>query len=85
MDSFTSLFLWAYLALGSVATLYAVFYFFLSGLTIFDQGKKKNMPLRFKCSYVFVMFLMMPIFYLIFIEEILALSRYFKANKQSMA
>lgn len=85
MESFISLFIGAYLVLGTVATLYAVFFFFLTGLTIFDQGIKKIMPLRFKCSYVFVMFLMMPAFYLVFIEEILALPRYYKAQKQKMA
>lgn len=85
MESLVSMFFSAYLVLGVVATLYAIVFFLLSGLTLFDQGKKRPMPLRYQCSYVFIMFLMMPVFYLIFIEEILALPRHFQAQKQKTA
>ncbi|WP_120512303.1 hypothetical protein [Photobacterium salinisoli] len=85
MESLLSFFFSAYLVLGMAATLYAIGFFFLSGLTLFDQGKKRPMPFRYQCSYVFIMLLMMPVFYLIFIQEILSLPRHYRAQKQITA
>ncbi|MDO6583140.1 hypothetical protein Q4491_17495 [Photobacterium sp. 2_MG-2023] len=85
MESLLSLFFRGYLILGAAATLYVIVYFFLSGLTLFDQGKKRPTPLRYQCSYIFIMCLMMPVFYLIFIEEILSLPRHYQAQKQKTA
>ncbi|QUJ69660.1 hypothetical protein KDD30_23305 (plasmid) [Photobacterium sp. GJ3] len=85
MESLSFLLFLVYLAIGGLATLYALVFFFLTGLTIFDQGKKQAMPFRHKCSYVFVMLLLMPLFFPVFMDEIISLSEYYLAKKNALA
>lgn len=75
----------SYLFVGTIATLYAVGFFFVTGITIFDEGKKREMPFRFKISYVLVMLSLLPYFYMAFAKEIINLRLNRKLSALSLA
>ncbi|MDO6708099.1 hypothetical protein [Photobacterium sp. 1_MG-2023] len=64
-----------YMALGYLATIYTIVFFIFTGSTIFDQGHKQKMPLRYKFSFILVSSLLMPYLYVVFVSEILNLHR----------
>jgi ethanolamine transporter EutH len=64
-----------YMALGYLATIYTIVFFIFTGSTVFDQGHKQKMPLRYKFSFVLVSALLMPYLYVAFVSEILSLHR----------
>lgn len=64
-----------YLTLGYLATIYTIIFFVCTGSTIFDQGRKQTMPLRYKFSFVLVSAVLMPYLYILFFNEILTLHR----------
>ncbi|MGI3003758.1 hypothetical protein ACRTDJ_11865 [Shewanella algae] len=72
---------WVFTGLGAIATLYMIGFFLYSGVTIFDNGQKKEMPFRYKVSYVLVVAALMPYFYIVFIKELLLMwSQYRQAS-----
>lgn len=63
-----------YMTLGYLATIYTIVFFVFTGSTIFDQGRKQTMPIRYKFSFVLVSALLMPYLYILFVNEILTLA-----------
>ncbi|WP_064603801.1 hypothetical protein [Photobacterium sp. J15] len=63
----------AYAVIGIFVTLYVIALYFITGKTIFESDQNEVMPFRYKVSYVFIMFLMFPYFYIAFIQEIKSL------------
>ena len=64
---------YAYLTIGMVSTLYAIIFYFFTGIPLFKEPDPEKVPFRHKVSYVVVIFFMLPIFYIVFLKEILAL------------
>lgn len=67
-----------YLVLGVAATLYVILFYFFTGVSVFEGVEKIDEPFRYKVSYVFIMALMFPFFYIGFIQEILNLRQIHK-------
>ncbi|UAB73954.1 hypothetical protein INR79_22715 [Vibrio sp. SCSIO 43132] len=63
-----------YSMVGTLVSIYVIGFFMVTGITVFDGGKRRYMPMRLKVSYVLVMFYVFPIFYAAFIKDILTMS-----------
>jgi len=67
-----------YQVIGFMVTLYTILFFFVTGLTIFEDANTVQMPFRQKVSYVLVMFFLFPIFYFAFLKELFSLRKMHK-------
>ena len=72
---------YAYLTVGMVLTLYTIIIYFFTGIQLFDEPIPGKTPFRYKVSYVVVIFFMLPVFYIVFLKEILALKNARRESK----
>lgn len=70
--------------IGKVVTLYVLINYFVNGYTVFDGTKKTEMLFRFKFSYVLVMSTLFPLFYGVFIKEVVTLNKNVAAGKNEI-
>ena len=73
----------AYLTIGLVFTLYCIIFYFCTGISLFNEPDPERVPFRHKVSYVVVIFFMLPVFYIVFLKEIMALQKQLPEEKKS--
>ena len=72
---------YAYLTVGMVFTLYTIIFYFFTGIPLFKEADPERTPFRHKASYVFVTFFMLPVFYIVFLKEIIGLKKIRKESR----